>query len=46
MSFYWEVIRMAPTSTGKDIDLGENLGYKGPPYFVGLRPLNYFIHLD
>ena len=34
---------MAPTSTGKSVNLGQNPHYDGPKYCPGSGPLNYFI---
>ena len=36
-------IRMAPTSTGELVDLGQNPHYDEPKYCPGFGPLNYFI---
>jgi putative gypsy type transposon len=36
-------VEMAPTSTGKSIDLGQNPRYEGPRHKKGCGPANYFI---
>ncbi|CAO2821441.1 unnamed protein product [Amaranthus hypochondriacus] len=36
-------VEMAPTSTGKSVDLGQNPSYEGPRHKAGNGPANYFI---